>query len=133
VAEDHRGQGPSAVGSDGAPRSVDWVAGFPGAVTVCDEHGVIVEMNAAAIRMYEANGGASLVGRSVLECHPEPARTKVEQLLRTWEPNVYTVEKDGIRKLVHQGPWFRGGQFGGLIELAFEIPWQMPHFVRDVT
>jgi hypothetical protein len=45
--------------------------------------------------------------------------------------NVYTIEKRGRRRLIVQTPWFQDGLYAGLIELALEIPDQMPHFVRE--
>jgi hypothetical protein len=44
---------------------------------------------------------------------------------------VYTIEKNGVRKLIFQAPWFQDGKYAGLVELALEIPAEMPHFVRD--
>ncbi len=44
--------------------------------------------------------------------------------------NVYTVEKDGKKYLVYQGLWYRQGQYAGFVELMFEIPFDLPHFVR---
>ncbi len=47
------------------------------------------------------------------------------------EKNVYTIEKKGKKKLIYQAPWFLDGAFGGLVELSLEIPFEMPHFIRD--
>jgi hypothetical protein len=108
-----------------------WVEEFPGAVTVCDKTGRILEMNAKAIRTFEKDGGAGLIGRNLLECHPEPSRTKVAELLARGQANVYTIEKQGVRKLIYQTPWHEQGEYRGLIELSLELPANMPHFVRD--
>lgn len=107
-----------------------WVDEFPAAITVCDEQGIIVAMNERAARNYAKEGGGALIGTSVLDCHPEPARTKLAQLLRHPHRNVYTIEKNGVKKLIYQSPWYRNGQFAGLVELSLEIPFAMPHFVR---
>ena len=107
-----------------------WIKEFPGAVTVCDAQGIILEMNDQAARSYEAEGGYGLLGSNALDCHPEQARIKMERLLRTQEPNIYTVEKNGVKKLIYQSPWHEDGQFCGLVELALLIPFEMPHFVR---
>jgi transcriptional regulator with PAS, ATPase and Fis domain len=107
-----------------------WVERFPGAVTVCDAEGVIVEMNDRAAEVFAAEGGQALVGTSLLSCHPEPARSRLLQLLRTGRTNVYTIEKHGVRKLIYQSPWYRGGRFAGLVEISLELPAQLPHFVR---
>jgi uncharacterized protein YndB with AHSA1/START domain len=108
-----------------------WVEGFPGAVTVCDRAGVILGMNAKAAATFEADGGRGLVGSNLLDCHPEPSRTLVADLLSAPRVNAYTIEKRGVRKLIYQAPWFDGGVCGGLVELSLEIPETMPHFVRQ--
>ena len=54
----------------------------------------------------------------------------IRQMLETHERNVYTIEKNGVRKLIYQSPWYQNGEFAGLVEISLEIPEQMPHFVR---
>lgn len=110
-----------------------WVREFPGTIVVCDPQGIILEMNDRAVQSFREQGGAGLIGTNLLDCHPEPSRTKMQQMLETPQSNVYSIEKQGVRKLVYQTPWFRGGQYAGFVELVVEIPAQMPHFVRDGT
>jgi transcriptional regulator with PAS, ATPase and Fis domain len=109
----------------------NWAKEFPGAITVCDEAGRILAMNDRSVESFASDGGAALVGTNVLDCHPEPSRTKLEELFRTGRTNVYTIEKGGKKKLIFQAPWSREGIFAGLVELSLEIPFDMPHFVRD--
>lgn len=108
-----------------------WVEEFPGAVTVCDTEGIIVAMNERAARNYAKDGGRALIGKNLLDCHPEPARTKTQRLLETQQKNVYTIEKKGVKKLIYQSPWYRDGKFAGLVELSLEIPNELPHFIRQ--
>jgi hypothetical protein len=108
-----------------------WVQDFPGAITVCDAEGVILEMNARAVEAFREQGGAGLVGTDLLDCHPEPSRTKLLEMLRSQQANVYTIEKRGIRKLIYQSPWYADGKFAGLVELSLVVPAEMPHFVRE--
>jgi hypothetical protein len=54
----------------------------------------------------------------------------VQELLRSGRPNVYTIEKNGVWKLIYQSPWYVAGDYRGLVELAMEIPAELPHFVR---
>ena len=110
---------------------IAWVPEFPGAITVCDSRGVILEMNDLAVKSFQEQGGAALLGSNLLDCHPEPSRTKVVQMLETRQPNVYTIEKRGVRKLVYQTPWYAAGQYAGFVELVLELPADMPHFVRE--
>ncbi|MFZ5882056.1 MAG: diguanylate cyclase [Chloroflexota bacterium] len=108
-----------------------WVKEFPAAVTVCDAEGIILEMNDRAAKTFESDGGYKLVGSNVLDCHPEPARTKTERLLAAREKNVYTIEKNGIKKLIYQSPWYKEGVYAGFVELSLEIPFELPHFIRS--
>ncbi len=82
----------------------EWIKEFPGAVTVCNAEGVIVEMNDRAARTFEKDGGYALVGKSMLECHSELSRDKVQKLLASHEKNVYTIQKNGVKKLIFQSP-----------------------------
>jgi len=110
-----------------------WVEEFSGAVTVCDAQGIILEMNERAAAAFREEGGRTLIGSNVLDCHPEPARTKLQRLMEAQQTNVYTIEKRGVTKLIYQAPWYSKGHYAGFIELSFEIPATMPHFVRDKT
>jgi hypothetical protein len=112
------------------PNPVDWTREFAGSVVVTDPEGLIRYMNERACQTFAKDGGAALVGRSVFDCHPEPARTKLRALLAERRANVYTIEKGGKKKLIYQSPWYQGGAFAGLVELSLEIPFDMPHFVR---
>ena len=108
-----------------------WIQSFPGAVTVTDVAGVIVEMNEAALEAFRKDGGEKLLGTQVLDCHPEPSRSRLEAMMTARTKNVYTIEKGGKKKLIYQSPWFRDGRYAGFVELSLEIPFDMPHFVRD--
>jgi hypothetical protein len=108
----------------------DWTADFPGSVVVCDLDGIVIQMNRRAVEAYQRDGGRDLIGKNLLECHPEPARTKLKELLKTGGSNVYTIQKNGIKKLIYQAPWYQDGRRSGMVELALEIPLDMPHFVR---
>jgi len=108
-----------------------WVDGFQGAVTVCDMHGKIVEMNARAAETFGRYGGAQLIGKNLRDCHPPKANAIIGRMLETGESNIYTIEKKGVRKLIYQSPWIEGGKRMGLVELSLEIPENMPHYIRD--
>jgi hypothetical protein len=89
-------------------------------------------MNDRSVRTFESDGGAALIGSSLFGCHPEPARTKLKELLATGSPNIYTIEKNGVKKLIYQAPWYEKGVYSGFVELSLEIPFEMQHFVRGV-
>lgn len=100
------------------------------AVTVCGADGEILEMNEKSRKTFLKPGREELIGKNVLDCHPEPARSKLADMLAHPRNNAYTIEKNGIRKLIFQTPWYEDGRFGGFIELSMEIPAEMPHYVR---
>ncbi len=107
-----------------------WSDDFPAAITVCDEDGIILYMNKNSEEVFNEDGGKSLLGKNALDCHPEPARSKFAQMLKDHSTNVYTISKKGKRKLIYQAPWYKNGKFCGIVELALEIPQEMPHFER---
>ncbi len=107
-----------------------WVKEFAGSVTVCDPDGIILEMNEKSIKTFQADGGEKLIGANLRDCHPPSARVKLQRLMDTRTANVYTIEKNGVKKLVYQTPWYQDGRYAGFVELVLEIPDQMPHFVR---
>ncbi len=108
-----------------------WIKEFPGSAMVCDPQGVILEMNDTAARHYAKDGGRLLIGKNLLDCHPDPARGKVERLLDGRKANIYTIEKNGVKKLIYQSPWTVNGEYAGFVELSLEIPFELPHFIRD--
>ncbi len=61
-------------------QNIDWVKEFPASITVCDIEGVILYMNDLAIEVFKDDGGVSLIGTNLLECHPEPSRTKLKNM-----------------------------------------------------
>jgi len=108
-----------------------WLEGMAVAATVCDRDGICRYMNEQAARQFAKDGGRALVGKSLLDCHPEPARSHFRAQLATPSTNTYTIEKHGKWKLIQQLPWWRDGEFSGVIELGLEIPSVLPHFIRD--
>lgn len=108
----------------------NWWRELQVSITVCDTTGVIVEMNEKSITTFKSEGGAALVGTNVLDCHPEPARTQLAEMLADKSTNVYTIEKNGVKKLIYQTPWSVNGEYMGYVEISLEIPWELRHFVR---
>lgn len=107
-----------------------WVEGLPAAVTVTSADGTILAMNARSRETFASEGGGALVGKSIFDCHPEPARTRTRALYAAQQPNHYTIRKNGRRKIIHQLPWFDGGVFAGFVEISIPIPDDLPHFDR---
>ncbi len=110
----------------------DWVTGFPGAITVTGADHTILYMNEAAAETFKSKGGIDLVGKNLLSVHNERSQAIIEKLLATGGTNVYTIEKNGVKKLIYQTAWRNGqGEIAGLVEASLVLPPGMPHFVRD--
>ncbi|MBM4175731.1 MAG: diguanylate cyclase [Ignavibacteria bacterium] len=111
-------------------KNFNWQKEFQAAITICDPDGIIHYMNEKSIKDFEKDGGIDLIGTNVLDCHPEPSKSQLKDMLLNQKTNVYTIEKNGIKKLIYQSPVYENGNYKGLIELSFEIPFEMDHFVR---
>ena len=109
---------------------MDWLKEINAAVTICDNEGIIVYMNDKSEQVFANDGGKNLIGSNLFGCHPEPALTKLKEMLADGSTNVYTIEKDGKKKIIYQSPKKKKKTFGGLIEISFNIPDEMPHFIR---
>ena len=107
--------------------NIPFLAELPFAVTVCDTRGTIVYMNNKSHSTFSGE----LIGKSLFDCHNEYSARTIREIMATGIPNSYTIEKKGIKKLIHQSPWFENGKLAGLIEISIEIPFEMPHFIRD--
>lgn len=117
--------------SEGTMDTSAWMNAIDVAVTVCDRKGIIVFMNDQAARTFSADGGKSLLGKKLWDCHPEAAREKIRHIMEMGASNSYTIEKNGVKKLIHQTPWHENGELAGLVEFSLVIPFVLPHFVRS--
>jgi transcriptional regulator with PAS, ATPase and Fis domain len=108
----------------------NWTNEIDIAITVCDKNGMIKSMNDKALSTFKDDGGAKLIGTNVLDCHPEPSRTQLSDMLKNGTKNVYTIEKAGKKKLILQSPYNVNKEYAGFVELSFEIPGEMKHFIR---
>lgn len=110
--------------------NVNWMDEFSGAITVCNREGTIVYMNDFSINQFQKYGGSNLLGTNLLDCHPEPSKTKLREMLKNPIENTYTTEKNGLKKVITQKPWFQNGEFCGVVELSFELPVDMSNQTR---
>ena len=108
----------------------DWMEEFNGAITVCDARGIIVYMNQYSIRQFEKYGGEKLLGSNLLDCHPDPSKSKLKEMLEKETGNMYTTEKEGIKTMILQTPWKNNGKFCGLVEISFQLDPELPNFMR---
>ena len=103
-----------------------WVEELPAVISVCDADGIIIEMNKKAIEYFDEDGGERLIGTNILDCHPEPSRTKFEAMIKAEQDNIYNFEEDGIRMMAYQAPWYKDGKYAGFVEILLEIPEETP-------
>lgn len=108
----------------------NWVKELPIEIMVCDAEGTILEMNAGAEVLFAGDGGRALLGSNVLDCHPEPSRAKLAGMMEKQLTNTYYSTEEGKKTFVFQSPWYRDGQYAGFVEISFQVPDEIPHFVR---
>ncbi len=110
---------------------MDWAKDLAAAITICDKEGVITYMNEQAAVMFKNNGGYDLMGKNLAECHKQSSTDRINEIMETRIPHVYTTERKGQKKLLYQAPQIENGEVVGIVELAIEIPFDMPHHIRD--
>jgi hypothetical protein len=88
-------------------------------------------MNDKAAEATAKEGGKSLVGKSLMDCHPPKAQKRIKEVMASNQPYVFTIEKKGVRKMVYDGRWTKNGRVGGLVEIYFELPSRIKKLVRN--
>lgn len=100
------------------------------AVTIADKDCRIIYMNKMSCATFCKNG-ESLIGKNLMDCHPERARKIIRDLLKNGGSNVYSITKKGVNKLIFQSAWKLNGEIAGLVETSMVLPPDMKHFNRD--
>ena len=85
-------------------------------------------MNDKAKETFARHG--DMIGKSLIPCHNERSRRIIADLLAGGGSNAYTIEKNGLRKMIYQTAWRENGEVAGLVEISMVIPEEMPHYVR---
>lgn len=103
---------------------------MPGcAITVCDTEGTVIFQNGKSLDTFKAAG--DLRGKSLKPCHSDHSLEIMRQMIDNGSTNAYTINKNGIKKMIYQSVWLKdNGDVGGLVEISMVIPEQMQHFVR---
>ncbi|HTY14451.1 MAG TPA: hypothetical protein VMC42_01985 [Methanoregulaceae archaeon] len=104
---------------------------LPAAITVCDRSGNVIEMNEASAANYKTSGGYDLIGTNIKDCHPAKARDVLDAMFANGTPYMYTIEKNGIRKLICELPWYDEAEFSGFVEFTVVLPEVIPNYLRD--
>lgn len=113
-------------------KTANWREELPAAITVAGKDGIIIEMNKKAAALFSKDGGKELIGKNLLDCHSPLSQEKIKKIQAEQNPNIYTIQKNGIKKMVFQAPFFENGSYAGLVEISFELPDEIPHFNRDL-
>ena len=86
-----------------------WAEGTHCAITVCDLEGKVIFMNERSRATFDKEGRTMLATDTV---------------------NCYTIDKQGVKKMIYQTPWRKDGKVCGMVEISMVIPNEMPHYVR---
>ena len=78
----------------------EWAKEMNCAVTVCDAEGIIIYQNDKAVETYKKHG--NLIGKNLYECHSERSKEIIRHLLATGGSNAYTIEKQGVHKVIYK-------------------------------
>jgi len=108
----------------------DFLGAVDGAITVCDADFRLLYMNEKSKATFGGPEGAPAIGDSLAGCHKPASLEKMKAILAEGEPNVYTISKGGVRKLIWQAPWTKDGAVAGLVEISLPLPASMPHYDR---
>lgn len=100
------------------------------AVTIADKECKIIYMNRRSQETFCKNG-EDLIGRNLMDCHPEHAQKIIKRLLEYGGSNTYTITKNGVNKLIFQSSWEYNGEIAGLVETSMILPPDMKHFNLD--
>jgi len=65
------------------------------AVTICDKEGKILEMNDKSRKTFLKPGQEDLIGKNVLDCHPEPAHSLLADITKSPDQCLYYREERG--------------------------------------
>ena len=91
------------------------------AVVICNLKHEIIYMNQAAILNYEKWGGDKLIGKSLLDCHNQESREKIQKVIEWFEADeshniVYTFHNEKQNKDVYMMALRDGGKLIGYYE-----------------
>lgn len=107
-----------------------WAEGTHCAITVCDLEGKVIFMNERSRATFD-KAGHTMLGKNLMPCHSEKSQEKIRHMIATDTVNCYTIDKQGVKKMIYQTPWRdSNGKVCGMVEISMVIPAEMPHYVR---
>jgi transcriptional regulator with PAS, ATPase and Fis domain len=108
----------------------DFFKNIDAGLTISDENGIITYMNEKSAVIFEKYGGFELLNKKLSDCHPDSANAVINEMMASGKPNIYSIEKNGKKKIICQYPYQSDSGKSGLIELSIELPDDIKHFVR---
>ena len=107
-----------------------WAEGTHCAITVCDLDGKVIFMNERSRATFDKDG-KTMLGKNLMPCHSGQSQEKIRYMIATDTVNCYTIDKQGVKKMIYQTPWRdHDGNVCGMVEISMVIPAEMPHYVR---
>jgi len=104
----------------------------PFSVVITDKNAKIIYANEKAMKVFERFG--NFIGKNLADCHNEKSREKIKDMFKRKYINQYTIEKNAVKKLIYQFPYFNEkNEFNGYIEFSIELDKNIPHFIRENT
>ena len=100
----------------------DWTDTLDASITVCSKEGEILYMNEASAVHYRKDGGRTLIGKNLVDCHPGQSKNVVTAMLQSPNTNIYITEKKDQSTMVYQAPWFHDGNHAGIVEILIPLP-----------
>ena len=110
---------------------MDFIDKIECGITVSDENGVITYMNDKSAEIFLNDGGRNLIGKSMYDCHSENSNNQIQAMMSLGSSNIYSIEKNGKKKLICQYAYPTNSDKYGLVEISIELPQEIPHFKRD--
>lgn len=108
---------------------IGWMNQIGCAVTICDTEGKILYMNERSRQTFASHG--DMVGHNLFPCHSDRSQQMIRDMLATGHTNAYTIDKQGVKKLIYQTPWRNAeGKIAGMAEISIPLPSEMPHYIR---
>ena len=109
------------------PQIPEWVKELNLAITVSDINNKIIYMNDKSKSTFPTTN----IGDKLDNCHSKHSNEIINKMIENNISNTYTVQKNYIKKLIHQTPWYRNGIIAGLVEFSITLPANLPHHNRD--
>ncbi len=107
-----------------------WIEEFPGLISVCDKDGKILVMNQKIVSLFPDRDGKAFIGTNLLDCHGQASGAQVRKLLAEQKMDIYIAEENDCQELVIHAPWYKDGEFAGLVEIAVPVDLPIRHLRR---